>query len=68
MISYVPPSLAENPYHLQAVRTTPAQNLHACFPEVRDEIVCAFNDVLQLQGSGTEEPLLTSAFLSYTLI
>ncbi|KAJ7819251.1 hypothetical protein B0H14DRAFT_3737874 [Mycena olivaceomarginata] len=33
------------------VRTTLTRNLHACFPEVRDEIVCAFNDVLQLQGS-----------------
>ncbi|KAJ7796327.1 cytochrome P450 [Mycena olivaceomarginata] len=43
--------LSENPYHLQAVRTTLTRNLHACFPEVRDEIVCAFNDVLLLQGS-----------------
>ncbi|KAJ7789542.1 cytochrome P450 [Mycena olivaceomarginata] len=34
-----------------AVRTTLTRNLHACFPVVRDEIVCAFNDVLQLQGS-----------------
>ncbi|KAJ7933063.1 cytochrome P450 [Mycena leptocephala] len=34
-----------------AIRTSLTRNLHACFPDVRDEIVCAFNDVLQLQGS-----------------
>jgi hypothetical protein len=30
----------------------------ARFPDVRDEIVCAFDDVLQLQGSGTKWPHL----------
>jgi len=43
--------LSENQYHLNAVRTSLTRNLHACFPNVRDEIVCAFNDVLQLRES-----------------
>ncbi|KAF7364554.1 hypothetical protein MVEN_00324400 [Mycena venus] len=43
--------LSDQPYHLNAVRTSLTRNLHVCFPDVRDEIVCAFNDVLQLQGS-----------------
>ncbi|KAJ7876710.1 cytochrome P450 [Mycena olivaceomarginata] len=43
--------LTDNPYHLNAVRTSLTRNLHICFPDVRDEIVCAFNDVLQLQES-----------------
>ncbi|KAJ7791749.1 hypothetical protein B0H14DRAFT_188364 [Mycena olivaceomarginata] len=43
--------ISENPYHLQVVRSTLTRNLHVCFPDVRDEIVCAFDDVLQLQGS-----------------
>jgi hypothetical protein len=45
--------LAENHYSQAAIRTSLTRNLHACFPDVRDEIVCAFNDILQLQGSGT---------------
>ncbi|KAK7065012.1 cytochrome P450 [Favolaschia claudopus] len=43
--------IAENDYHQQAIRTSLTRNLHACFPDVRDEIICAFDDVLQLQGS-----------------
>nr|GAT45049.1 predicted protein [Mycena chlorophos] len=43
--------LQENPFHLNAVRTSLTRNLHTCFPDVRDEIVCAFNDVLDVQGS-----------------
>ncbi|KAJ7839328.1 cytochrome P450 [Mycena olivaceomarginata] len=43
--------LTDKPYHLNAVRTSLTRNLHVCFPDVRDEIVCASDDVLQLQGS-----------------
>ncbi|KAF7367750.1 hypothetical protein MSAN_00838900 [Mycena sanguinolenta] len=43
--------IAENHYHLDVVRTTLTRNLHNCFPDVRDEIICAFDEVLQLQGS-----------------
>ncbi|KAJ7659845.1 cytochrome P450 [Mycena rosella] len=44
-------ALAENPYHQHTIRTSLTRNLHRCFPDVRDEIVCAFDEVLQLQGS-----------------
>ncbi|KAJ7132658.1 cytochrome P450 [Mycena filopes] len=44
-------SIAENPYHQHTIRTSLTRNLHVCFPEVRDEIICAFDDLLQLQGN-----------------
>ncbi|KAJ7791765.1 cytochrome P450 [Mycena olivaceomarginata] len=43
--------LSENQYHLHAIRSTLTRNLHVCFPDIKDEIVCAFDDILQLQGS-----------------
>ncbi|KAF7365863.1 hypothetical protein MVEN_00460800 [Mycena venus] len=52
-------AIADNPYHQQTVRTSLTRNLHARFPDVRDEIICSFNDVLQLQGSAwTSLPVL----------
>ncbi|KAJ7237055.1 cytochrome P450 [Mycena haematopus] len=54
--------IAENPYHQLTVRTNLTRNLHTLFPEVRDEIVCAFDDVLQLQGSDWKSfPMLPTA-------
>ncbi|KAJ6544498.1 cytochrome P450, partial [Mycena capillaripes] len=50
-------SIAENPYHQLTVRTSLTRNLHACFPDVRDEIVCAFNDVVQLNNGSEWTPL-----------
>ncbi|KAJ7101571.1 cytochrome P450 [Mycena belliarum] len=44
-------AIATNAYHIHAIRTSLTRNLHRCFPDVRDEIVCAFDDILQLQGS-----------------
>ncbi|KAF7367745.1 hypothetical protein MSAN_00838400 [Mycena sanguinolenta] len=43
--------IVENQYHFDVVRTTLSRNLHKCFPDVRDEIICAFDDVLELEGS-----------------
>ncbi|KAJ6505550.1 cytochrome P450 [Mycena sanguinolenta] len=43
--------ISANNYHLDVVRTSLTRNLHNCFPDVRDEIICAFDEVLQLQGS-----------------
>ncbi|KAJ7237053.1 cytochrome P450 [Mycena haematopus] len=43
--------ITEDPYTRLTVRTNLTRNLHTLFPEVRDQIVCAFDDVLQLQGS-----------------
>jgi len=39
-----------NPYHVLAIRGSLTRNLSRCFPEVRDEIVNAFDDVLALEG------------------
>ncbi|KAF7290190.1 hypothetical protein MIND_01332600 [Mycena indigotica] len=39
----------DNPYHLAVVRTTLTRNLHARFPDVRDEIVCGFDEIVGLR-------------------
>ncbi|KAJ6459072.1 cytochrome P450 [Mycena sanguinolenta] len=41
--------IRDNPYHNHTVQTTLTRNLARCFPEVKDEIVCAFDDVLSLK-------------------
>ncbi|KAF7346950.1 hypothetical protein MVEN_01447400 [Mycena venus] len=43
--------IIENPYHQHTIRTSLTRNLHARFPDVRDEIACAFEEVLQLDES-----------------
>ncbi|KAJ7086837.1 cytochrome P450 [Mycena belliarum] len=43
-------AVMHNPYHVGAVRGSLTRNLARCFPEVRDEIVHAFDDVLALEG------------------
>ncbi|KAJ7066322.1 cytochrome P450 [Mycena amicta] len=43
--------LHDNPFHLKVVRATLTRNLHARFPDVRDEIVCAFKDIFNAEGS-----------------
>jgi len=42
--------IKHNPYHHHTVQTTLTRNLGRCFPQVRDEIVCAFDDVLALKN------------------
>jgi len=42
------PELGENPYHIPVILGGVTRNLGRCFPEVRDEIVCAFKDVVVL--------------------
>ncbi|KAJ7149211.1 cytochrome P450 [Mycena crocata] len=44
-------AIAENPYHQTTIRTSLTRNLGRCFPDIRDEIFCAFDDVLKLEGS-----------------
>jgi hypothetical protein len=46
------PDLSTNTYHVLAIRGGLTRNLGRCFPEVRDEIVHAFDDVLALEGKG----------------
>ncbi|KAJ7499254.1 cytochrome P450 [Mycena latifolia] len=42
--------IENNPYHAGVVRTSMTRNLGTLFPEVRDEIVTAFDDILPTQG------------------
>ncbi|KAJ7445670.1 cytochrome P450 [Mycena latifolia] len=42
--------IQDDPYHHRTIRTTLTRNLGRCFPEVKNEIVCAFDDVLQLEN------------------
>ncbi|KAJ6558751.1 cytochrome P450 [Mycena vulgaris] len=41
--------LTQNPYHAGAIRGSLTRNLGRCFPQVRDEIVHVFDDVLALE-------------------
>ena len=40
----VGPEIYLDPYHVAAVRTPLTRNLAVCFPDVQDEITCAFAD------------------------
>ncbi|KAF7301161.1 Cytochrome P450 [Mycena indigotica] len=42
--------IVKDTYHAGVVRTSVTRNLSVLFPEVRDEIVTAFDDVLPFQG------------------
>ncbi|KAJ6567199.1 cytochrome P450 [Mycena vulgaris] len=44
--------IEKDPYHAGVVRTSMTRNLGTLFPEVRDEIVAAFDDLLPLHGKG----------------
>jgi hypothetical protein len=48
----VGPEVAANPYHVLAIRGSLTRNLVRCFPQVRDEIVNAFDEVLALKDNG----------------
>ncbi|KAJ7501718.1 cytochrome P450 [Mycena galericulata] len=45
------PELTTNPYHVLAIRGSLTRNLGRCFPEVRDEMISAFDDVLALKDN-----------------
>ncbi|KAJ7509510.1 cytochrome P450, partial [Mycena galericulata] len=40
----------DNAYHIDVVRTTLTRNLGKCFPDIIDEIGCAFAETLELDG------------------
>ncbi|KAJ7503871.1 cytochrome P450 [Mycena galericulata] len=44
------PQMTTNPYHAPVIRGGLTRNLGRCFPQVRDEIVHAFDDVLSLES------------------
>ena len=41
-----------NTYHITSIRGGLTRSLDRCFPELRDEIEHAFDDVLALKGNG----------------
>ena len=41
-----------NPYHVPIVRAQLTRNIGALYPEIRDEIRMAFDDVLDLRDNG----------------
>lgn len=45
--------IVKDTYHANVVRTSMTRNLGVLFPEVRDEIIVAFEDVLPVQGKGS---------------
>ncbi|KAJ7666364.1 cytochrome P450 [Mycena rosella] len=49
------PGITRAPYHVEAIRGSLTRNLGRCFPEVRDEIVHAFEDILSLEGNKWKE-------------
>jgi hypothetical protein len=61
----VGPHIYHNPYHIAVVRLHLTRNIEVLYPEVRDEIVTSFAEVLDLTGNG-EEFSLRSVF--YALI
>ncbi|KAF5379456.1 hypothetical protein D9615_006552 [Tricholomella constricta] len=45
------PSISEDPYHIPIVRSQLTRNLPALFPEIREEVVAAFDDIILLKGN-----------------
>ena len=50
-----------NPYHVPVIRHALTRNTSAWFPDLRDELVVAFDDVLSLEKNG--DPFLLSWWL-----
>ena len=46
------PEVLQNPYHISLIRSRLTRNLDTLYPEIRDEITIAFDDVLDLRGNG----------------
>ncbi|KAH7926831.1 cytochrome P450 [Leucogyrophana mollusca] len=43
------PEIERNPYHISIIRSQLTRNLAALYPDIRDEIVVAFDETLQLE-------------------
>ncbi|KAJ7644754.1 cytochrome P450 [Roridomyces roridus] len=55
--------ILDNPWHLKIIRTTLTRNLHRCFPDVRDEIVCSFDEILNLDASEWKNLMVLPAMM-----
>ncbi|KAF8549780.1 cytochrome P450 [Imleria badia] len=45
------PEIYHNPYHIPIVRSQLTRNIGALYPEIRNEITAAFDDILDLKGN-----------------
>jgi len=52
------PSVLHNPYHIPIIRTTLTRNLGAVFPDVREEMADAFNDIIPPGDEWIKRPAL----------
>ncbi|KAF7369896.1 hypothetical protein MSAN_00619100 [Mycena sanguinolenta] len=45
------PELSANMFHIDIVRTKLTRNLGRCFPDIRDEVSCAFDELIASDGT-----------------
>ena len=46
------PELLHNTYHIEVIRSQLTRNLGNLYPEIRDEVAIAFDEVLDLEDRG----------------
>jgi hypothetical protein len=42
----------DNPYHIAVIRSQLTRNIGKVYPEIRDEVVTSFDEILDLRGYG----------------
>lgn len=52
------PGVHHNPYHVSILRSQLTRNIGTLYPEIRNEIVTALDDVLDLRGNGEPAVML----------
>ena len=52
-----------HPYHVTIIRSHLARNAGALYPEIRSEMITAFDDILDLSGDGERLALIRGRYL-----
>ncbi|KAI6101686.1 hypothetical protein EDD16DRAFT_1727291 [Pisolithus croceorrhizus] len=55
------PEINSNPYDTSVARTHPTHNLSPYYPDIKDEVQTAFEELLDVKDSGTADKLLPFA-------
>ena len=50
--------VCHNPYHITVMRSQLTRNIDVLYPELRDEVVTAFDDILDLKDDGDMFPVI----------
>lgn len=50
--------LYQNPYHINVMRSQLTRNIGVLYPELRDEIITAFDEILDLKDNGNVFPVI----------